>query len=160
MKQPSRPPIVVMPQDHPGARTVALHGTCADFCAQDGPTRAAPIEQHGPLCLSAPCGREIDATTGAGEIVGITLELARPYLHGEYSPAPAQAATDARLIRMTRWPTGADESPERDSAVFLTCGEARRFAMALSEAARQADQLDRNLNNAAMLRERQRFHTI
>lgn len=160
MSQLPHLPIVVMPEEAPGSRTVTLNGTCADFCAQDGPTRGAPIEQHGPLCLSAPCGREIEAITAAGDNVDITLELARSYLHGDYSPTHARSVSDDRLVRMTLWPTAAQDPTERDNAVFLTSGEARRLATALTEAARQGDQLDRDLNHAAMLRERQRFQAI
>jgi hypothetical protein len=48
--------LVVYPltEEHEDEDTIEITGSCEDFCDQPGPTRAASVDIHGPLCRSRP----------------------------------------------------------------------------------------------------------
>ncbi len=131
----------------PDDATIYLYGYCAEFCADNEvPTQGATVEDHGrPWCFSTIIG-VADGLTLAGARAGFFTSLAQSYRHGLYR------AED--VSRHGRRETYVHVSQDDEEAVFLTPGEARRFAAQLVAAADQADGLLQDLRLARARRER------
>lgn len=139
MQRAAKPRVVTLPDpDDPNG--IDLVGECAEFCAYLPFGRGIPVEHHGPLCLSEPCGREVDGALADGSDIEVTLELARPYRNGRYREVVATRLRDTRLVRLTTLRSdlvGADGEVE----IFLSSGDALRLAAELVTASRRLDRL-------------------
>lgn len=137
--QPPAVPIIALP-DPNDPNGIEFVGECAEFCAYRTFGRGIPVAQHGPLCLSEPCGREVDAALADGSAVEVTLELARPYRNGSYALANASVPRRSRLVRLTSL-RGDSHGTDGELELFLTPGDALRLAMELKAGARRLDQV-------------------
>ncbi len=131
----------------PDDTSIYAYGYCAEFCADNEvPTQGATVEDHGPWCSSTIIG-VADGLTAAGARAGFFTTLAQSYRHGLY-----RAEDVSRCA--ARGETYVNVSQDDEEGVFLTPGEARRFAAQLVAAADQADGLTRDLRLAKARRER------
>jgi hypothetical protein len=110
---------------------------CADFCRLPEPQTGRRIDDHGELCISDPCGREIQVDSDRG-LLELTVDLAASFRHNDTDDGLADA-NRGRIVRLVADPTNA--SNERCVAAFLSTGSARCLAAALTRAADLADQL-------------------
>lgn len=133
-------PIIAMPDpDDPNG--IEFVGECAEFCAYRTFGRGIPVERHGALCLSEPCGREVDALLADGSELEVSLELARPYRNGTYAVAARPPRAD-RVVRLTSIRSDS-LGAEGEVELFLTPGEGLRLAAELEAAAHRLDQIVR-----------------
>jgi hypothetical protein len=139
MPRDARVPIVAWPVSSE-LDGVDFVGECAEFCAYRTFGRGIPVAQHGPLCLSEPCGREVDAALADGSAVEVTSELARPYRNGSYALANASVPRRSRLVRLTSSRSDS-HGTDGELELFLTPGDALRLAMELKAVARRLDQV-------------------
>lgn len=162
-ERPTEPTLAVMPiADHPApgtkppvitdADSIRLVGQCAPFCALEHvPAMASSVDDHGPWCTSLSCAG-ISARDDCGEHLYIDACLVALYTNGVYKHSELAANRDLwrdTFVRLTLVPDSSIPI-EGEPAVnaFISIGDARRLAAALSHAADMADRLDRNLNDA------------
>ena len=131
-------PVPVRPESTKGDPGPGLHsayGYCAPWCwdtAREG--KGATVEDHGTKCSSR--GHWADGIDGAQRPVQLEAALMAPYMHGVYQAADVlpHGQLPDHVVGLT-----IVDHRERTGRSYLSPGEARRLAAALTHLADIAD---------------------
>lgn len=117
--------------------TIDMYGYCASFCVEpdeDTPNKGRTVEDHGRWCRSRAVSAE--GITPIGERLGVHVEAISEYRHGTVPKGSIEL--NNKLNRTVGISLGDGFDPN----VFLTPGEARQLAAALTHLADVASGID------------------